>query len=285
MIFIIGCHKAKIMINRVANNVSLIMRQLVILALLSLLSTAALDSNLLFARDRGKMDPVTQNSEDNIDLPYNGQWGWHKVHIRPLKRFSLGSPLAPSRKIDVCFKCHIKSKFTKCDPHTQLDESGNIINDKCLYCHQEKPDEKTADFTVNPDDITFNRDPEMLCLGCHTKKYYLAHPVNAAHLIKPSAEMLSMMKKTQELYGIVLPLNYFGEIMCATCHNPHEKGVIPGEREAAGGAGEEDRIRLPGQAEGSASAGGKEQYMTRVMSFKSRICMACHKDKKELWPE
>ena len=261
------------------------MRQIVILTLLSFLSITTLESNILCAQVQGNMAPVTQNSEDNIDLPYHGKWAWHKVHIRPLKRFLLGSPLAPSRKIDVCFRCHEKSKFSKCDPHTQLDESKNIIREKCLYCHKDKPDEKTADFTIHPDEITFNRNPEMLCLGCHDKRYYIAHPVNANHLVKPSAEMLSMMRKTEKQFSIVLPLNYYGEIMCATCHNPHEKGVIPSERDAAGGAGEKDRIRLPGEADSAVLTGSGEQYMTRITSFNNNICMACHKDKKELTPQ
>ena len=52
------------------------------------------------------------------------------------------------------------------------------------------------------------------------------------------------MKRTEKQFGIILPLNLDGRIMCATCHNPHEKGVMPDERGAAGGAGEKDRIRL-----------------------------------------
>jgi hypothetical protein len=253
------------------------------ITLLLLLLSVTLASNMLFAQESSKIIPVTNNATDNIDFPYYGEWGWHKVHMRPLKRFLIKSPLTPSRKIDVCFKCHDKkNEFRICDPHTQLNEKGDIIREKCLYCHLEKPDEKSATFEIHRKEVKFIRNLETLCLGCHSSQYHRAHPVNANHVLKPSAEMLSMMKKTEEEFDIVLPLNYDGKIMCATCHNPHERGVIPNEREAAGGASEKFRIRLPGQTEKALATGESEEYITRLTSSAGKICLACHKDKEEL---
>jgi hypothetical protein len=43
--------------------------------------------------------------------------------------------------------------------------------------------------------------------------------------------------------GIELPLAD-GKMHCATCHNPHPKGII-GRKEAAIGAGEKQLLRIP----------------------------------------
>jgi hypothetical protein len=256
------------------------MRQLVVITALLLLPVP-FAGNVLFAQENGRIVPVTTiNTADNIDVPYKGKWGWHKVHMRPLKRFLIGSPLTSSRKIDVCFRCHQKNDYRICDPHTQLNKKGDIITEKCLYCHLEKPDEKVATFQIYRSEIKFSRKLEDLCLGCHSnKQYVLAHPLNANHLLKPSAKMLSMMKKTEKQFGILFPLAFDGKIMCATCHNPHERGVIPDEREASGGAGEKDRIRLPGQVESDATEAASKEYMTRMTSYANKICLACHQDK------
>lgn len=253
--------------------------------LLLMLLIVTLASNMLSAQESGKIAPAGANiATDNIDFPYYGKWGWHKVHMRPLKRFLIGSsPFTPSRKIDVCFECHKKNKYRICDPHTQINEKGNIIEEKCLYCHLEKPDEKRATFKIHRSEIKFNRDIEMICMGCHgAKQYQLAHPFNANHLLKPSAEMSLMMKKTEKQFGIIFPLDYDGKIMCATCHNPHQRGVIPNERDAAGGAGEKGRIRLPGQVDSAMAKGVSEEFMTRITNFEHKICLACHKDKEAL---
>ncbi len=258
------------------------MRKLVVITTLLLL-TIITGTNVLSAQNKGIAIPITTIvlNPDNVNVPYNGKWGWHKVHMRPLKRFLLESPLTSSRKIDVCFKCHQKNDYRICDPHNQLDSNGKILVEKCLYCHSEKPDEKLASFSKYRLEVKFNRDIEDLCSGCHSSSQYkLLHPLNANHLRKPSDEMLSMMKKTEEQFGVIFPLNYDGKIMCATCHNPHQKGVMPEDRGAAGGAGEKDRIRLPGEIKRTADTGEREGYMTRMASFGSKICLACHKDKE-----
>lgn len=76
---------------------------------------------------------------------------------------------------------------------------------------------------------------------------------NANHLVLPPVVFTKKMKRTEKQFGIVLPLDYNGKINCATCHNPHQKGVIPLARFGAGGAG--------------------ENYKKR---FLGNICMACH---------
>ena len=42
----------------------------------------------------------------------------------------------PYRKAtDFCFKCHDQKSYVMLDPHEQLDKKGEIVTEKCLYCH------------------------------------------------------------------------------------------------------------------------------------------------------
>ena len=148
---------------------------------------------------------------------------------------------APYRKLTtLCYKCHDKTKFERYNPHEQLDKNGKIITLKCLYCHKKVPDVKEAEYK----DVTLIGDLVPLCVRCHNKAN--KGTLHASHLRKPSPKVLARIKQMEVEYGIVLPLDDDGKITCATCHNPHEKGVIPDERAGAKGAGKEHRQRLPG---------------------------------------
>ena len=139
-----------------------------------------------------------------------------------------------------CFKCHDKTKYEKFNPHKQLDKNGKIITRKCLYCHKKVPDVKTEEFK----DVALIGDLGPLCTRCHNKTDKTT--LHSQHLRKPSEKVLARMKQTEIELGIVLPLNYDGTITCATCHNPHEKGVIPSERAGAKGTGMKHRLRISG---------------------------------------
>ncbi|NOZ68334.1 MAG: hypothetical protein GXP46_03625 [Deferribacteres bacterium] len=168
------------------------------------------------------------------------------------KRFLRGAPYLS--RTTLCFRCHDEKKYKMLDPHNQLTRKGEIIIQKCLYCHVEKPDEKRATFK----EVKLIGNLEVLCYRCHFKQSRL-HPINANHLRKPTAKILAMMKESEKKYGIILPLDYEGKITCPTCHNPHERGVIPTNKPGAKGASEKYRLRL-----------SKENL---------QICIACHKDK------
>jgi hypothetical protein len=110
-----------------------------------------------------------------------------------------------------------------------------------LYCHAEKPDENRA----YPEDPKLVGDLDVLCVRCH---FHLARQMQSAefsHMIKPTAKTIATMKKMEEELRMVLPLDAEGKTTCATCHNPHEKGVISTESPAATGAGSKFRLRLP----------------------------------------
>jgi hypothetical protein len=214
----------------------------------------------------GKTRPTIAPGTDIIAPPFRGEWGWHKVHKKaPNKLFTERKPL---RKTDICMSCHIKEDMIF-NPHIQLKRNGEIIKEKCLYCHTQAPDEKKGIFETHKTEVQFRTGIGTLCMGWHSRIYELAHPVNAMHLLKPKIDMLRRMKEAEIKFGIVLPLDYKGNIMCATCHNPHERGVMPNERSAAKGASEKFRVRLTNKV-----------VYTRITAKMDRICLTCHKDKE-----
>lgn len=149
-----------------------------------------------------------------------------------------GSPY--SKRTDFCYKCHIEKNFEQSDPHLQLTESGEIIIETCLICHDEKPDEKHATFK----DVTFIGNIELMCRRCH----HIAgnHSGNHDHMgVKPSTDGIRRIKAMEERYNARLPLDEDGLMTCITCHNPHTKGVIPESNPGARGADSKYRHRLP----------------------------------------
>jgi len=161
------------------------------------------------------------------------------------KKFIRGAPF--KKRTELCFKCHDDTQYRKLDPHMQLDQNGNIIKEKCLHCHVEKPDEFRATFK----DVKLVGDLLSICQRCHVKT--LKHPADANHMVMPSLKIAAMMRKTEEQFDTRLPLDNYGKIFCATCHNPHQKGVIPLERAGSRGSSEKTGKRIPGN-----------------------ICLACH---------
>ncbi len=168
------------------------------------------------------------------------------------KRFLRGAPYM--RRTALCFRCHDEKKYAMLDPHNQISESGEINEDKCLYCHSELPDAKLAAYK----DVKLIGKLEVLCFRCHYKQSKL-HPINANHLRIPSDAIAANMVESEEKLGVILPLDNEGKVTCPTCHNPHEKGVLPIEKASAQGASEKYRLRLAAQ--------------------NLQICVACHKDK------
>lgn len=139
-----------------------------------------------------------------------------------------------------CYRCHDQSNYLRYNPHQQLDAAGHVLQNKCLYCHTTVPDASRTTYR----EVKLIDNYTELCKGCH---YSTARqPLHARHLRKPPLEIAQHMKEMQEEYKIVLPLDRQGRITCVTCHNPHQKGLIPDQRAGAAGAGAAHRQRLAG---------------------------------------
>ncbi len=145
------------------------------------------------------------------------------------------------KRTDFCYKCHDAEKYKRLDPHEQLDQNGEVILEKCLYCHNEKPDEKNETYK----DVKLIGDLAVLCQRCHAIGEKHSGDVN--HLRKPSEKALKRMEKMRKRNQIILPLDEEGKLTCITCHNPHEKGVLPSDRPSAKGADTKFRHRAPGK--------------------------------------
>ena len=151
-------------------------------------------------------------------------------------KFLRGAPY--QNRTDICFKCHDINEYRKYNPHLQLDSKNQIIKARCLYCHSEVPDENRANY----EDVKLVTNGESICLGCHMRM--TENLWHTRHLRKPPLDILKRIEELKDKYHIILPLDQDGKITCATCHNPHQKGVIPDKREGAKGAGEKHRFRL-----------------------------------------
>lgn len=143
-------------------------------------------------------------------------------------------------RMDFCYRCHVQSSYARFNPHQQLDSTGQVLHATCIYCHTTEPDASKTTYHEVKLIGTFTE----LCKGCH---YATARqPLHVRHLRKPPLEIAQHMKDMEKQYKIVLPLDEHGHITCATCHNPHQKGLIPDRRAGAGGAGATHRHRLAG---------------------------------------
>jgi predicted CXXCH cytochrome family protein len=153
---------------------------------------------------------------------------------------------------EFCFLCHLQETYRRLNPHLQVDEHGHIKKETCLLCHASLPDI----FLFGPENVKFIViDPNEYCIGCHPG-FSENHPAGGRHLVKPSEKIMKSLKTSVQRIGVELPL-YKGKIVCATCHNPHDLGVI----------------KYPASAEGS--------QRKNKLRLKPGIiqCTGCHWDK------
>jgi hypothetical protein len=158
-------------------------------------------------------DPLVQCQGDKL-APY----------LNP--RFLRGGPFR--QPDEVCLLCHDTASYEKLNPHAQLT-GGKIRQDVCRFCHNGTGDRISAS-------SGFRIDASTQCLSCHA---VAPHPMSMIpgsgidrwnHLVVPGESTMRRMGATRERTGARLPVEPgTGKITCATCHDPHEAGVVAGD--------------------------------------------------------
>jgi hypothetical protein len=127
---------------------------------------------------------------------------------------------------DVCFQCHSAKGYMGFNPHRQADETGKVLEKVCLYCHSSLPDRKLKGISKEG----FAGDVKTYCVGCHPDEKNRLHPVNVRHFgARPSEGMRLRIKAFEEEHNVVFPRGPQEEVLCFSCHNPHQEGVLSGE--------------------------------------------------------
>lgn len=137
---------------------------------------------------------------------------------------------------DFCYRCHDRKQNQRPNLHIMLDAQGDIIETQCTYCHDGLPDiEALHKLQASPAEKPKLRLPaEKLCYGCHLKTPHL----NAGpHQVKANEKMQQRIRDYSNSENIAIPLGESGEILCITCHSPHQKGVLDTQHPAGKQAG------------------------------------------------
>ena len=142
------------------------------------------------------------------------------------------------------------------NPHEQINDEGEILWNKCYICHQVMPDIKKAK-SIDDVRIRFEDDPKQMCYRCHPQPM---HPggewigrafgrVGAPnHLVVPPPRILLNQQLSLKETFTMLPRDpKTGKQFCATCHNPHERGLLIGRADTGADSQQRKRtIRLVG---------------------------------------
>jgi hypothetical protein len=151
-----------------------------------------------------------------------------------------GAPV--SYPLAFCFRCHAQENYRPFNAHDQL-EAGKAKTDTCDWCHVKVPDvnsrlEEGASYALRSKSFG-------VCSNCH--RVADDHPTGDSHMNAiPSENMMWYMSAYEIEPQMHLPFDQLleyvraakrsprsialdenGRITCYSCHNPHEKGLLP----------------------------------------------------------
>jgi hypothetical protein len=177
-----------------------------------------------------------------------------------------------SEPVMFCRHCHAPENYRPFNAHDQM-ASGKPKSDTCGWCHTEVP---PTDAPLGENvSCNLRAKSDGVCRNCHTVAD--THPVVAHLRAVPPAEMMwhmsaremqakmnmpfaQLLEYTRATKRIprAIPLDETGRITCYSCHNPHEKGLLP-----------EANPR-------SVGADAKHAVNHRVRIREGKLCVACH---------
>jgi len=187
------------------------------------------------------------------------------------RRFLRGADL--TGPLEFCFRCHVRENNRPFNVHDQL-EAGKPKADACIWCHTGVPDVDSR----SQEDISRNLHKKSIgvCGNCHPVAK--GHPNGGSHMgATPSEAMMSYMSAYELQPRMNLPLNQLleyvraarriprsipldenGRITCYSCHNPHEKGLLPNWNPR------------------SIGSEPKQSVNHRLRAREGQLCIACH---------
>ncbi len=149
-------------------------------------------------------------------------------------------------------------------PHDQISDEGKILWEKCLICHVETPNIKEAKSIMDAK-LRFDEDIKQGCYRCHPERKHPGGEWYGAmkskgqqgapdHEVVPSKSIAKNIELSLKESDIIFPVEpKTGKIFCATCHNPHERGLLIGKADKGG------------------------DYEWRLRSAGKPICQYCHR--------
>lgn len=123
------------------------------------------------------------------------------------------------------------------NPHEQINDEGDVLWGKCIICHTNTPD-LNVEKNIKDVSLRFEEDLSEICRRCHTVRPHPSGDEGSAdvrmsgfvapdHMVVPPKMIGLNMRFAQKEKQMMLPLEpKSGKIICSTCHNPHEKGVL-----------------------------------------------------------
>lgn len=144
--------------------------------------------------------------------------------------------------IAFCYQCHAESSYQSFNAHDQI-EAEKTKTEMCLWCHVRVPDVESR--LKEGESYALRSKSFGICNNCH--RVSKGHPNDGTHMYAvPSTNMMRYMYAYEmqprmnlpfnDLLEYVnaikqvprsIPLDENGRISCYSCHNPHEKGLLP----------------------------------------------------------
>ncbi len=149
-----------------------------------------------------------------------------------------------------CGNCHRETAYRKANPHQMLRGEGpsaQVIEPKCLFCHEKPMDRSTLTRGRSP---SLKTNVGLLCHDCHPHHRDSIPDKHVGAKVTPEMQARSAIRESigldsplpapllaealqQKRRTPLLPLDQNDRMICTTCHNPHPAGLFPRNSELA----------------------------------------------------